>query len=56
VPVEHLEQPDRRIDQALGIFADLSKLEVTPSTQVGAREVLSTIAVRRPKNNEIYPR
>jgi hypothetical protein len=47
-----MKQSDQRVDQALGIFADLSKLEVQPGAQVGAREILSTIAVRRPKNNE----
>ena len=45
-------QADDRVDQALGIFADLDKLAVTPEAQVGAREILSTVAVRRPKNNE----
>ena len=45
-------QADDRVDQALGIFADLDKLAVTPEAQVGARQILSTVAVRRPKNNE----
>jgi hypothetical protein len=31
---------DPRVDQALGIFADLQALEVTPTGQVGAREIL----------------
>jgi hypothetical protein len=43
---------DPRVDQALGIFADLSTLEVTPTSQVAAREILSFIAVRKPKNSE----
>jgi hypothetical protein len=43
---------DPRVAQAFGIFADLKALEVTPTTMVGAREILSTVAVRRPKNNE----
>jgi hypothetical protein len=43
---------DPRVDQALGIFGNLSALEVKPGDQVGAREILSTIGVRRPKNNE----
>jgi hypothetical protein len=46
------EQVDTRVDQALGIFADLAALEVTPTSQIGAREILSCIAVRKPKNNE----
>jgi hypothetical protein len=48
-----LEKPtDARVDQALGIFANLSSLEVTPTSQIGAREILSVIPVRKPKNNE----
>jgi hypothetical protein len=43
---------DPRVDQALGIFGNLSALEVKPGDQVGAREILSTIAVRKPKKNE----
>jgi len=43
---------DERVDAALGIFSDLKSLEVTPTTSVGAREILGTIAVRKPKNNE----
>jgi len=47
------EQPnDARVDQALGIFANLSELEVTPASQVAAREILSCVPVRRPKPNE----
>ena len=46
------EQVDARVDQALGIFADLGALAVTPTSQIGAREILSCIAVRKPKNNE----
>lgn len=46
------EQTDARVDQALGIFADLAALEVTPTSQIGARGILSYIAVRKPKNNE----
>jgi hypothetical protein len=46
------EERDPRVDQALGIFGDLGKLEVTPAAQVGAREILSIIAVRRPKPTE----
>jgi hypothetical protein len=47
---EQLQDP--RVDQALGIFANLSALEVTPSTQIAAREILSVVPVRKPKNNE----
>jgi hypothetical protein len=43
---------DARVDQALGIFANLNALEVTPTSQIGAREILSCVPVRRPKNNE----
>jgi 5-hmdU DNA kinase-like protein len=43
---------DPRIDQALGIFADLKALEVTPTSQIGTREILSALTVRKPKNNE----
>jgi hypothetical protein len=47
------EQPaDARVDRALGIFADLNSLEVTPTSQIGAREILSCVPVRKPKNNE----
>jgi hypothetical protein len=47
------EQPnDARVDQALGIFADLNALEVTPASQVAAHEILSCVPVRKPKNNE----
>jgi hypothetical protein len=46
------ENVDPRINQALGIFANLPALEVRPTSQVGAREILSTVSVRRPKNNE----
>jgi hypothetical protein len=46
------EQADPRVDQALGIFANLSALEVTPTSQIGAREILSCISVRKPKNSE----
>ncbi len=34
---------DERVDAALGIFSDLKSLEVTPTTSVGAHEILSTI-------------
>jgi hypothetical protein len=40
---------DERVDAALGIFSDLKSLEVTPTTSVGAHEILGTIGVRRPK-------
>ena len=43
---------DPRVKQALGLFADLRALEVTPTSQIGAREILSTVSVRKPKNNE----
>jgi hypothetical protein len=43
---------DPRVEQALGIFANLKALEVTPTAQIGAREILSTVSVRKPKNNE----
>jgi hypothetical protein len=43
---------DPRVDQALGIFANLSALEVTPSSQIAAREILSVVPVRKTKNNE----
>jgi hypothetical protein len=51
-PIDEAEQVDARIDQALGIFADLGALAVAPTSQIGAREILSCIAVRKPKNNE----
>jgi hypothetical protein len=47
-----VRQSDCRVDQALGIFADLSALEVTPMNQIAAREIVSSIPVRKPKNNE----
>jgi hypothetical protein len=43
---------DPRVKQALGLFADLKALEVTPASQSGAREILSAVSVRKPKNNE----
>jgi hypothetical protein len=46
------EPKDERVGAALGIFSDLKKLEVTPETPIGATEILSTVVVRRPKNNE----
>jgi hypothetical protein len=46
------KQSDHRVDQALGIFKDLRALEVTPTSQVAAHEILSAISVRRPRNNE----
>jgi hypothetical protein len=51
---QHETEPaaDPRVDQALGIFSDLKTLEVSPTAQIGAREILSTVAVRKPKNNE----
>jgi predicted DNA-binding protein (MmcQ/YjbR family) len=49
---EKQEQVDARVNQALGIFADLSALEVTPTSQIGAREIFSCMSVRKPKNNE----
>jgi hypothetical protein len=49
----HNDQPnDARVDQALGIFANLNALDVTPTSQIGAREILSCVPVRKPKNNE----
>jgi hypothetical protein len=49
---EKQEQVDARVNQALGIFANLPALEVTPTSQIGAREILSCMPVRKPKNNE----
>lgn len=48
------ERNDPRVDQALGIFSDLSALAVTPTSQIGAREILAAgqIAVRKPRKNE----
>jgi hypothetical protein len=43
---------DPRVDQALGIFADLKALEINPATEIGAREILSVVPVRKPKANE----
>ena len=43
---------DERVETALDLFADLKALEISPRDQIGAREILSVIAVRRPKNNE----
>jgi hypothetical protein len=48
----NMPQENKRLDHALGIFADLPALQVTPTSQVGTREILSVIAVRKPKNNE----
>jgi hypothetical protein len=36
-----------RRPSALGIFADLNALEVTPTSQIGAREILSCVPVRQ---------
>jgi hypothetical protein len=49
---EKPEQVDARVDQALGIFANLPAPEVTPTSQIGAREILSCMPVRKPKNDE----
>lgn len=51
---EEQQTNDPRVEQALGIFADLTALEVTPAAQIGAREILSAgqIVVRRPRDNE----
>jgi hypothetical protein len=49
---EKQEQVDARVNEALGIFANLSALEVTPTSQIGTREILSCMPVRKPKNNE----
>ena len=43
------QQSDHLVDQALGIFKDLRALEVTPTSQVAAHEILSAISVRRPR-------
>jgi hypothetical protein len=45
-------QNDPRVEQAAGIFANLAALEMTPTSQIAVREVLSVIAIRRPKDNE----
>jgi hypothetical protein len=45
-------QSDPRVDQALGIFSDLTQLEVSPTAMIAAEEILSCIPVRKPKNNE----
>jgi hypothetical protein len=45
-------ETDPRVDQALGIFSDLKQLEVSPTAMIAAKEILSCIPVRKPKNNE----
>ncbi len=50
--VQPVEQLDQRVEQAQNIFTDLAKLEVAPTSEVGAREILSAISVRRPRPNE----
>jgi hypothetical protein len=45
-------ETDPRVDQALGIFSDLARLEVSPTAMIAAEEILSCIPVRKPKNNE----
>jgi hypothetical protein len=35
----NLEAKDERVAAALGIFADLKALEVTPTDQIGAQEI-----------------
>jgi hypothetical protein len=42
----NLEAKDERVAAALGIFADLKALEVTPTDQIGAQEILSVVTVR----------
>jgi hypothetical protein len=43
---------DPRVNQALGIFADLSALKVSPAEVIAAEEVMTTISVRKPRPNE----
>jgi hypothetical protein len=43
---------DPRVEHALGIFADLAALEVSPSEVIAAKEVLTVMPVRKPKKNE----
>jgi hypothetical protein len=45
-------ETDARVDRALGIFADLSALEVSPTEVIAAKEILTVMPVRRPKKNE----
>lgn len=45
-------QSDPRVDQALGVFSDLTQLEVSPTAMIAAEEILTCIPVRKPKNNE----
>jgi len=45
-------ETDPRVDQALGIFSNLTALEVTPAEVIAAREIVTTMPVRRPRRNE----
>jgi hypothetical protein len=45
-------ETDPRVDHALGIFSDLTALEVSSTEVIAAKEVVTTILVRRPKKNE----
>jgi hypothetical protein len=43
---------DERVAAGQSIFDNLKALEVTPTTPIGADEILSVVTVRRPKPNE----
>jgi hypothetical protein len=45
-------ETDPRVDHALGIFSDLSALEVSPTEVIAAKEILTCMPVRKPKKNE----
>jgi hypothetical protein len=45
-------ETDPRVDHALGIFSDLTALEVSPTEVIAAKEILTVMPVRRPKKNE----
>ena len=49
---ERAKSADPRIDRALGIFSDLTALEVSPAEVIAAKEILTVMPVRKPKKNE----
>jgi hypothetical protein len=51
-PIVATAETDPRVDQALGIFSNLTALEVTPAEVIAAKEILTTMPVRKPKKNE----
>jgi hypothetical protein len=45
-------ETDPRVDHALGIFSDLTALEVSPTEVIAAEEILTVMPVRKPKKTE----